>query len=648
MSRGNLLTIAVVLILLGGLGFTAWFLFASNDMNLGFQLDPSSKADPVKPALDAFEDEAQPAVTDTEPAAKDETPAKPVKIEKLEPKIEKVDEERVELPTAVDGFVAPNAVVWGQVRTERGVPLEGARVSLLVKRGSKWAEAASVSTESTGIFGFGEESLLKSLPSFATFGGYYSTSPLQPGDVRLEARHRGYKLWAEEFQAVGILQKSLELEVQQSVVVNFHVINDDGVPLGWFLLSVLAKDGGFGERDISRFDTPDEQRFQLMGERRRRQEESMRSSETRIPTLQPREIEGSPGWYTANLPGLADVRVTLLQSGFRCVDPDGGELILDLSNGQSRTIEVHFRKFIEGETRDFTPGESTIRGVVKVAHSREQVGKISIDAISEDGVSRRINAEEDGSYQINGLPDGRYLVRVWTRGVSKGSLEREIELRGQAIVDFNVASTQLKFDVVAKGVDLTSVMISLGSRRASATPIHVFSSAESEGTVIPRNAREGEFEFECNPGAYTLHLSDASATFVGADSDGVLRFNLPETGGKLTKKVEVIPAISIDAQVIDREGYGWAGAEARLVPQSRINEIRRASTGGEKIDWTGCSLIAADQLGRLRAKQVPPGDYVLLVWTSSRDANRWDSEERVSAQESVNLGAIRVDSPQAD
>lgn len=639
--REQFLSIFIVLTILAAAGVLIWFLLFAGR---GVDLKPIGSNQPEKgtegkqPKRQQKPDWRVPPADQDQQANGAEQSDPSVKGER-DPKPEVIDQPQIELPVAPEGFVEPDAVVWGSVELPRGIPASRTKIFLLTKRGERWVETASVKASDGGIYGFGAIDLLKTLAPFAKDGPFYDGRALQPGEYRIEARLRGYKLASEDFTLAGTMRKDFMLEPRQDVAINFHVVNSDDSTPTFVWLNVLARDAGEGGEYATRFDPSSEERFVRQGNRVVPQQMNLREGEQALPAVKLNPISGRAGWFTATLPGLAQVEVIAYQSGFRIVEPSKDAIKLDLSSGQHPPIELRFERLEEHEERDYEVGESVIRGTVNVQGiTLGSNKKVTVSAVGEDGFARRqvVTTYEGGSYEIPKLIDGDYLVRFHPAGLRNGVIERHVTVRGAATLDVNVTVSTLSFDVSSGGSDLTGITLSVSTRKQNASFRFIFNSAQSQGAHV---TTYGEWA----PGEYRVELDAPNATIRGADPDGVFRFRIPDNGTHVTQPIEVISAVDFRAQVISSDGYGWAGAEARLVPSALLQDLKGKARRGERINWDGTALMRADHLGVIKADDLPRGDYTLLIWGASSDPNTWDLEKPVALLNDVDLGGIRLE-----
>ena len=506
-----------------------------------------------------------------------------------------------------DGVKPANCAVTGIIRTPEGDTAPNVHVYLVVKRKDRWIEIVQVVTEKDGRFAIGNADLLAKVEGVSSDSRGYTPIPLQAGDYRLELRATHYLYTASEFAlSSGVATKNLQLRPMTKTDVTFDIVNLDGKEASRLHVSSFARDGGVGGILDTRF-TDDESN------------KEMRVGEKRTPILATPD-RAVPSRFSVEVRALADVTFTFTQPGYTLVDPEGGELHLDLSDGLPKTTQLRFEPRDRDRVSPRGRGESSITG--RITSTMPGLDPTDVRLMyrgDEAHGGARINP--DGSYEIVHIPDGRYELTL-SHGKLTCSIVKDVDVIQQAYADFFVSGTTISFELDPNAVDLLGAIIQVGNRKNPRIFYQAVESSHLQGHVYTPDV-------QWTPGEYVAELVTKGGTLADSNPDGRMIFTVGEGMSSLTIPLRAQATATARIQIIDEEGYGWAGGEVRLVSKKHFRKLDSARRSGTRPDWEGSRLVALDNLGRVTIDRLLGGEYKLLIWTRSRDASSWDAAKTV-------------------
>lgn len=543
-----------------------------------------------------------------------------------------VEDEYAELDAVP--LIPPTAAVYGMIKSPEGAPAAGVEMYLMLSRGNGYSQVAMARTEADGLYAFGARDVLgdATVPS----GRGLTAMPIQPGKYMLEARISGAGLTQASIELKkGAARKDLTLAPIAVVELTFECRNSNSQMVSQPHVTVVQRDSGHGGGGSSRFNSTT---VSSSGTDGLRTGESM----TVLPAI---PLAGRMGQYKITVHALARVELTVAQAAYRCVDPPGGRVVLNLSDGRAPTLPVfQFEPLPAGRLSEPPPpsgnaarpsiptGNGIIRGKVSLLFANALIQNTSVELSLEGARSKQVQVNSLGEFEFLDIAGGEYTLYLINPNFS--SRPRRLVSLGNhqtETIDWSVNVDNLSIALTNAGASPEGGIFLLKSDYKPQLKYTMIAGLEPLG-VGP-----------VTPGEYGAELSSGSAVIAEADADGYAYFTLEGTGGRITKTLSVTKPGTLTYQIIDGRGFGWSGAEIRLVRvahyEAFIVPLRQAS---QAIDWSRTRAAGTDSLGRGTVERLAPGAYKLLIWASSRDPNRWDRELDVSVTSgmSVDLGTL--------
>lgn len=226
----------------------------------------------------------------------------------------------------------------------------------------------------------------------------------------------------------------------------------------------------------------------------------------------------------------------------------------------------------------------------------------------------------DGSFSINNVPPGRYIVRAQARGVGfarRGAAER-------------LFATQ---DISVDGRDITDLTLILSSG------VTVEGLMTFEGNVQPQTSELGRARVTAPALGPELPLDGGGA--VGVNEDGTFALRGVGPGPRLVRVGNLPPdwtlkAVYFDGREVTDTGVDFSGVQQasglHLVLTDRVSELSGAVHDGQGEPLTDVTIVVfpsdaalwlprsrfikasrPDQNGQYRIRDLPPGDYLLAA-----------------------------------
>jgi Carboxypeptidase regulatory-like domain len=279
-----------------------------------------------------------------------------------------------------------------------------------------------------------------------------------------------------------------------------------------------------------------------------------------------------------------------------------------------------------------------VRGVVVDANAQPAVrAMVSVVPRSPATPMLAMSAPTDGNggFDIAGIPPGSYFVTA----ASAGRGERRAG--GRLAIEVSDANVDRLSVVMTPGTDITGDLIVEGGRDTINARAHPAVVLEEKNR--PQSADEG------------AEFLDGGTFMIGGVMAGdydVRLYELPP--GQYVKSIRFGPqdvlnnGLQIDGRSVDRLEI-VVGTNAGALDGSAVNAQR------EPVPFAPVALVparaqrhrtdlyksaSADESGRFRFHDVPPGDYILLAWDGDDDGS-WQDPEFLRAYESRGR-AVRV------
>jgi len=505
------------------------------------------------------------------------------------------------------------------VTLEDGTPATDVSVHLVLRSAHGFNSVAMARTESDGMYAIGARELLIGVEGVNTGGTGFTPAPVHPGNYQIEARVRGAAMTAVSAQlGKSLVRKDIKLDPDRVVTITLECINSDGRGVTQPQVTLIHRDGGYGGASASRFSTAGVSMGGVPAPLR------VGESQTSIPAA---PVRNRPELYTLAAKAMRHVELRIVQPAFRCIDPPGGIVTLDLSDGEDRTLKLRFEplepgKIYEDPSTEQTgsrvqvmpTGEASIRGRITIGFATALLLDTSV-ALERVGYrAREIKVDPVGEFRFEGLSEGEYTLKLTNPNFSsKPTRLLQVRSRGEEFVEWEVRTDRLKLVFESQGASYDGGIFQLKSE------VKGQMAYEQLQTGVPLR------EWPVTEGLYWAEISSAGAVIGTAEADASFYFDIPGNGGNVTHTLPVVKSGAVRYQITDGQGYGWTGAEVRLVREAWFIEgIEPMRKAGGPINWQRTKLGTTDSIGKGRIEALPPGRYKMLIWTSSRDPNRWD------------------------
>jgi len=309
-----------------------------------------------------------------------------------------------------------------------------------------------------------------------------------------------------------------------------------------------------------------------------------------------------------------------------------------------------------------TIGTGVIRGRVSAADTGRPLRRAEVTLTSADrnGERRSISTSADGRYEFANLPAGRYNLAAWRSGyltVSYGQ-SRPLEAgRLLQVVDKQIIE-QLDFTLIRMSVLGGRITDEAGEPISGARVLvmrQAFVDGERRLGVVDHGTTDDAGRYRVvnlAPGAYFV-FATLWQTWTIIERDVEQTIGYAPTYYPGTSSVQTARRVSLGVgQSADTADFSMVRAAVASVSGTAIDSTGRPLVG-ETISLTqafpnagtnasfqyGGTLVEAD--GTFTIKNVPPGDYKLMVRYVVRDGASAHVEEAGTAHVTVNGAAIR-------
>lgn len=530
------------------------------------------------------------------------------------------------------------AAVYGRVTMPDGTPAKDVRVYAVLVTSFGSNSVAMARTEADGMYAIGNPELLAGGEGINTKGSGYTPTQLQPGRYSIEARVRGAAMTSSEAElGKRLVRRDLKLEPDRVVTITLECVASNGQGVTLPQVTITQRDGGYGGLNTSRFSTSGVSQ----GTSAPLREGESRTGNTGTP------VRGQPNVFTIAVKAMRDVELKFVVPGFRCTDPPGGVKRLDLSDGSDMRLRLMLEPLEAGRIYEdpdgggmlppLPEGEARIRGLVILHFQNALLSETSV-ALEKAGFrTRQMKVDGHGEFAFDKLTEGEYTLRL-SNGNFSSTQTRTLTIgpRGEEYLEWELKQSVISFSFEEQGASPVGKILRLNSDLKRDDRAMKYSQISDFNEY--RNIR-------VTAGLYWVEVSGSDAIIATADADGSYYFEVDNEGKTVEVPLPIVKPGTVTYQIMDSQGYGWTGAEVRLVREEWFQaEIQPARTAGEPVDWQRARLGGTDSMGQGKLERLPPGNYRLLIWTRSRDPNRWDRQVPVSVTSGATTDAGRLGS----